>query len=326
MSEPETRRLGHGISVIPLPLPFPNPSIVNAYVIEGEDGLVLLDCGADWEPGSGALAAGLDLLGLDPGAVHTLVVTHLHPDHVGMAPRVTEELGCRLLMHSRAATLYRRYNDTAGFAERVGRLARRHGVPASHLEELTDVGRRPPFMPTLRPPDVVVDDGDAVPLGAGRSLEVLHTPGHEQSHICLRDSRTGILFSGDHVLPRITPVIQYDEEVADVLGDYLRSLRRVIGLEVGLTYPAHGALIERGTMRAEQIVLHHRRRLAGMEEVVGRGPLTAWSVMTQVYRPHLSPTEQRLALAETVAHLEHLRLSQQVGAFEEGGRCWYRRP
>ncbi len=63
-----------------------------------------------------------------------------------------------------------------------------------------------------------------------RWLEVLHTPGHEASHICLRDTRTGIVFSGDHVLPRITPVIMVDERDVDVLGQYLSSLERLIDL------------------------------------------------------------------------------------------------
>ncbi len=326
MSEPLPQHLGHGIHTIPAPLPFPSPRWVNVYVIERPDGLTMIDCGVDWEPGRDALLKGFALLGLDPGSVDTLVVSHLHPDHVGMAPRLVAEWGCQVVMHRRAATLYERYNDTAGFERWLFELARRHGVPPEFQDQIGSIGPRPDFMPPIGPPDLVVDDGDRIDLGDGRWLEVLHTPGHEPSHICLRDSLTGILFSGDHVLGRITPVIMYDAATDDALGDYLAALRRLLAAEIGLTYPAHGRIVERGSARVSQILLHHERRLAGMEEVVRLGPATAWRVMGQVFRPHLSAMEKRLALRETVAHLEHLRILTRLASFEEDEVVWYRVP
>jgi glyoxylase-like metal-dependent hydrolase (beta-lactamase superfamily II) len=188
-----------------------------------------------------------------------------------------------------------------------------------------DVAVRAPYMPLMREPDQVVSDGDRIPLGETRWLDVLYTPGHESSHICLRDSLTGILFSGDHVLPRITPVIMVDDEGSDVLGQYLASLQRLIELEVGLTYPAHGGIVEHGARRAEQISLHHERRLSGMLDVVAIAPHTAWDVMLESYRPNLSSIEQRLALRETVSHLEHLRTRNDVTSFPEGELWFYRR-
>lgn len=309
--------------MIPLPLPFHSPAWVNAYVIEGGDGLMLIDCGVDWEPGHTALLEGFARLGLEPNAVHTLVVSHLHPDHVGMAPRVVEELGCRLLMHRSAATNYKRYNDTPRLQRWIDEFGRINGVP-SHLQHGFSDLPRPDFMPFIGPPDVVVDDGDRIAVDSQRHLEVLHTPGHEHSHICLRDSKTGILFSGDHILPRITPVIMWDETGLDVLGSYLVAVSRLVDLRIGMTYPAHGWLVERGSLRAEQILLHHERRLSGMEDVLAVGPLTAWDVMTHAYRPHLTSLEQRLALRETVSHLEHLAIDERVLSFEDEHMRWYR--
>lgn len=180
-------------------------------------------------------------------------------------------------------------------------------------------------MPMMRQPDSLVADGDRIALSDSRWLDVLHTPGHEPSHICLRDSLTGILFSGDHVLPRITPVIMIDDDGVDVLGDYLASLQRLVDIGIGLTYPAHGGVVDHGSRRAEQISLHHDRRLSGMLDVVSIAPHTAWEVMIESYRPHLDATEQRLALRETVSHLEHLRVRSQVASFAEGDLWFYRR-
>jgi len=297
---------------------------VNAYVVETGDGLLLIDCGTDWDPGRKALSEGFATLGLDESAVHTLVVSHLHPDHVGMSARLVRELGCRFVMHERASHLVARYNDTPGYARRLSQIADLHGMPDALVSAATSGGRAD-WMPLIDPPDHVVLDGDDIDLEDGRALRVVHTPGHEQAHICLRDSRTEILFSGDHVLPRISPVIMYDEEVGDPLGDYLASLNKLLAMGVGLTYPAHGTLIDRGDERARQILLHHDRRLRDMADLVALGDTTAWSVVTRSFRPNLSPTDARLAFLETISHLEHLRLGGRIDVQDRDGRVFYTR-
>ncbi len=318
--------MGQGVSLITLPLPFRSPPSVNAYVIEGGDGLTLIDCGVDWAQGHHSLTTGLAAVGLEPAGIHTLVVSHLHPDHVGMAPRLVREWGVKTVMHSRAAKLVDRYNDTAGFLQRTNELANRHGVPPTHRAAFVDVGERPDWMPLIDPPDQVVDDGDRLSIDGDRQFEIMHTPGHEPAHICLRDSRTGALFAGDHILPRITPFVGYDELFEDVLGDFLESLRRIERLQIGLTYPAHGAVVEHGSARASQLLLHHQRRLIDMLEVIDPTGSSAWEVMEKVFRPNLGPNEQRLALRETIAHLEHMRLMGTLVPIDANGTVRYERP
>ena len=324
MTTPPPRSLGDGIHLIPAPLPFESPPWVNAYVVETGDGLLLIDCGTDWDPGRQALSRGFAALGLDETAVHTLVVSHLHPDHVGMSARLVRELGCRFVMHERASRLVDRYNDTPGYARRLSGIAGLHGMPDALVAAATS-SERAEWMPLIDPPDHVVEDGDEIDLGAGRALTVVHTPGHEQAHICLRDTRTGVLFSGDHVLPRISPVIMYDEEVGDPLGDYIDSLNKLLTLGIGLTYPAHGTVIDRGDERARQILLHHDRRLRDMAELVAESDTTAWTVVTKSFRPNLSPTDARLAFLETISHLEHLRLRGRIDIEDRNGRLFYTR-
>lgn len=322
MTVPSPQSLGNGIHLIPAPLPFKSPAWVNIYAIEDDSGLLLIDCGTDWEPGRNALRDGFAALGLEEPAVHTLLVSHLHPDHVGMSSRLVRELGCRFVMHERARELVARYNDTPGYAARLKGIARAHAMPDAVLEAVTSV-RRPDYMPVIDPPDHVVADGDEITLGPDRSLLVVHTPGHEPAHICLRDTRTGVLFSGDHVLPRISPVIMYDEDIGDPLGDYLRSLEKLIAMEIGLTYPAHGTLIDHGEERARQILLHHDRRLRDMTDLVKTAESTAWDVMTQSFRPNLDPVSARLAFLETISHLEHLRTRGRVIARDHDGITHY---
>jgi glyoxylase-like metal-dependent hydrolase (beta-lactamase superfamily II) len=313
MTTPQPQSLGNGIHLIPAPLPFKSPAWVNTYVIEANGGFLLLDCGTDWEPGRDAIRDGFEQLGLESAAVHTLVVSHLHPDHVGMSARLVGELGCRFVMHENAEKMVERYNDTPGYVERLLRIGRAYGVPATILESVsTDLGQRPSYMPLIDPPDHTVRDGGRIDIGDGRWLEVIHTPGHDSAHMCLRDSRTGVLFSGDHILPRISPVIMWDEGLGDPLGDYLASLQRLLAMDIEVTYPAHGSLMDNGDERAKQILLHHDRRLLDMTEVILDRDSTAWEVMLRSFRPNLTPLEARLAFLETISHLEHLKLVGKI--------------
>jgi glyoxylase-like metal-dependent hydrolase (beta-lactamase superfamily II) len=326
MTIPRPESLGNGIHLVPAPLPFKSPAWVNTYAVEAGGGLLLLDCGTDWEPGREAIREGFRALGLEESAVHTLVVSHLHLDHVGMSGRLIREWGCRFVMHERAAKLVDRYNDTPGYVDRLLRIGRTHGVPDRLLESAAaDLATRPEYMPLIDPPDHTVADGERIDIGGGRGLEVVHTPGHEPAHICLRDSQTGILFSGDHILPRISPVIMWDEDLGDPLGDYLSSLRKLLAMDVELTYPAHGTLIVQGDERARQILLHHDRRLLDMAQLVRDRDSTAWQVMLESFRPNLTPLEARLAFLETVSHLEHLTMTGRLRDEDREGTTVFRR-
>jgi glyoxylase-like metal-dependent hydrolase (beta-lactamase superfamily II) len=243
-----------------------------------------------------------------------------------MSGRLVREWGCRFVMHERAAKLVDRYNDTPGYVDRLLRIGRTHGVPDRLLESATaDLATRPDYMPLIDPPDHTVADGERIDIGGGRGLEVVHTPGHEPAHICLRDSQTGILFSGDHILPRISPVIMWDEDLGDPLGDYLSSLRKLLAIGVELTYPAHGTLIDQGDERARQILLHHDRRLLDMAQLVRERDSTAWEVMLKSFRPNLTPLESRLAFLETVSHLEHLEMTGRLQHEDREGTIVFRR-
>ena len=308
---PPPRDLGNGISQIPAPLPFKSPPFVNMYAVESGDGLLLLDCGTHWDEGREALRQGFAELGLSESSVHTLVVSHLHPDHVGMAGLLIDEWDCEFVMHERAEKLVPAYNDTPGWAKNLLRIGQQHGVPSSILDSMSET-RRPWYMPPIPEPHRMVTDGEAIDLGQGRSLSVVHTPGHEPSHICLRDSRTGILFSGDHVLPRISPVIMFDGVLDDPLGEYLNSLTKLVKMDIGLTYPAHGTIIERGDERVRQILLHHDRRLLDMAELIRSTDMSAFEVMVKSFRPNLDAVQMRLAFLETVSHLEHLRNTGRI--------------
>jgi glyoxylase-like metal-dependent hydrolase (beta-lactamase superfamily II) len=298
---------------------------VNAFVIEGDDGITLIDCGVDSDEGWQALTSGLRALGHALGDIASVVGTHQHVDHMGMAARIVSETGARFVMHEAAVAGLAEYDDWSIGNDRQADLASRNGAPPESVQEMREVMPRPEWAAAGIAPTHPVNDGDAIPLGGDRSLEVLHTPGHDEAHICLIDSRTGVLFSGDHVLPRITPVVLHDPE-SDRLGTYTSSLQRIEDLALGLTYPAHGTVIERGSLRARQIILHHERRLGGIGQELRHGPKTAWDILNAIFRPNLLVFEKRLAFSETMAHLAHLEHREEATSFEEDGTTYFRLP
>ncbi len=311
--------LGRGTHLFPLPLPIPRLPTVNCYAFEADDGLVLIDPGGGHDDGYDALVASVRAVGRSEHDIAVAVCTHLHPDHMGLGPRLRTEFGTRFVMHATAKDRMDAYNDWSTFRERVGSLAARHGAGGDDIAAMTADEPRPDWAPPGEPPDTLVDDDDIIPLSADRGLQVVYTPGHDVSHICLVDTTTGAMFSGDHVLPRITPFVPYPPEDDDNLGTYMQSLQRVEDIDPTITYPAHGPTIERGKARARQIALHHERRLAGFVEDIRARPLTAWEAMQAAFRPNLPPLHARLALQETLAHLEYLRLRNRLDRIDDHG-------
>ena len=326
MSHTTARDLGDGIGLIPLPIPFRGLDWVNAYAIADEAGLTLIDCGVFSDDGYDALTTGLSDLGHSLDAVHTLVVSHLHPDHVGLAPRLVEELDCRFVMHERADLGLRILNNPTEWGPNFAALAHDHGAPADVVAFFDAMTVAPDWWHLVDPPRETVSDGDTIAVGEGRELEVIYTPGHEIAHICLKDSRTGVLFSGDHVLPRITPYVGFEDPERDPnpLGNFIISLQRIVDGDHGVTYPAHGDIVDRGSARAEQIILHHERRLDDMlGEIID--PATAWDVMGEIFRPNLDLFHKRLALRETLSHLELLVHEHRAHRETDHGLWHYRR-
>ena len=158
---------------------------------------------------------------------------------------------------------------------------------------------------------------------AGRDWVAVHTPGHTHDHLCLFDPVEGILLSGDHVLPTITPHISGMGTAADPLAQFFASLDRMHELEgVTIALPAHGHPFAGLDERVEAIKVHHEERLELLRKAsiqLGR-PATVRELSTHLFSPR---AQGPMADSETYAHLEHLRLAGQAKATSVDGRLEY---
>ncbi|MEV0314633.1 MBL fold metallo-hydrolase [Nonomuraea fuscirosea] len=310
-AEQRSQDVGGGVWSVPVPIPGNPLGYTLVYAVESPKGPVLIDAGWNHPDAWEALSGGLGALGLDVSAVRGVVVTHFHPDHAGLAGQVREVSGAWIAMHEADAALVRMINEyeADAQADMQADMLRRAG--ADPAEAAQAVGERP--VPPAQP-DRVLRDGDLVDL-PGRKLRALHTPGHTPGHICLHLEDADRLFTGDHVLPDITPhvgIYPYDRDDIDPLSDFLDSLDRVRDLGPLDALPAHEWIFPDVAARAVQIRHHHEEKLERLRALLAQRPqpLTIWEVASMMTwnRPweDLAPVLKGMAAGEAAAHLRTL--------------------
>jgi glyoxylase-like metal-dependent hydrolase (beta-lactamase superfamily II) len=325
-TEPGAHPVAPGVHRIPLELPIPSLHAVNVYVIEDPGGLVVVDSGWAMPDSRKALEGALRLLGHRLEDVAQFLVTHAHWDHYSQALALRESFGTRVRIGRGEQPSLEAFDVAKGLHPRQVDLLRRAGAPEiAEQVAAFGVNAEERDMPhTL--PDAWLDDGERVEL-TRRGLDIFATPGHTRGHIVLRDAAAGLLFSGDHVLPHITPSIGLETEPEPKpLRSYLASLRIVRDMPDTLLLPAHGPVAPSVHTRVDQLLEHHAERLDGAARQVRDGHTTAFEVaaaMSWTRRrkklDELDVFSQMLAVLEIDAHLDVLVDQGVLDVQETGG-------
>ena len=313
-----------GISVVPTVVPDNPIGFTSAYVIESTDGPYLVDTGWNADEAWTDLVDGLKGLGTSVEEVRGVVVTHHHPDHLGLIGRVREASGCWVGMHDADTDLVVRHreillDDPSVLSDETAQVLRAAGASGCDVDDMHKASASLK-MPMPEVPDRSLDTG-VLQLG-DRRVELLHTPGHTPGHLCLRVD--GRLLTGDHLLKTITSHVGlygFEAPDADPLGRFFASLRVLTPSEPVEVLPAHRARFTGVSARVEELLHHHEERLADIKEHLGAAPLTPWELCRALTwnRPwdELPRLMLRAALAETMAHVRHLEL-QGVLVVEPG--------
>ncbi|MFF2507060.1 MBL fold metallo-hydrolase [Streptomyces sp. NPDC058067] len=318
---------GGGVWSIQVPIPDNPLGYTLVHLVATDAGPVLVDTGWDDPTSWDTLTAGLAACGTSVGELTGVLVTHHHPDHHGLSAKVREASGAWIAMHEADAAVVRRTRQnppSRWYGYMVTKLIGA-GAPEEHIAPLIaarDNGRTR-SMPGLDPalPDRTITPGDLLDL-PGRRLRAIWTPGHTPGHVCLHLDEehpaglkgNGRLFSGDHLLPGITPHIGLYEDpddatVTDPLGDYLASLELIGRLAPAEVLPAHQHTFTDAPARVRELLDHHEERLAGLRALLA-GPLTPWQLAERMEwnRPweQIPYGSRTIAVSEAESHLRRL--------------------
>lgn len=311
-----------GIWRLPLPLRDSPLGHVNTYLVRSDTGYLLVDCGWDTADTLKTLEGHLRFLDIKFGDVRHLVVTHIHPDHYGLAGRLREITNADLSFH-RLERLYidSRYADADELLAEMREWLRLNGTPQSELDRLNRGSTSMMERVQIAYPDQILDGGEEITCGSF-AFKVIWTPGHSAGHICLYDAHKKVLLSGDHVLPHITPSVGLHVRTAsNPLADYLDSLRLIGRLQAELVLPGHGEPFEGLPERTAELLMHHQRRLDEIVRLLRpspQPPLSGYEIAARMRWSRrrtwddLTGFERRLAVTEALAHLELLHARGRV--------------
>ena len=322
-----------GVHQLRIPFPEGIERFTNAYVVEGSRGNILVDCG--WDSSEGIWAFREELRGerLSFEDINWVVVTHVHPDHLGLASKLRELCGAKIIMHRADAELvHSRYVDYGKLSEAMEAMLLSFGVPAAEASEMRDASAWAAQFVTAAEPDTLVEDGDTVSNGTFQ-LEVLHTPGHTPGHICLYDSRKRRLFCGDTLLFDAIPHVGIDPQSGDdPAGDYIESLEYIGQKSVSFVFPGHGPVFNSLVIRTEEILRLLESRQRQVLSVLEEGLKSAYEVTrampwkvdgSDVTYDELQARERRAGVCEMAAWLKRLSNDGKVAGLNQNGKTVY---
>ena len=316
----EKIEIAPGVFWLRLPLPFQLDHI-NLWLLRDGAGWTLVDTGF---PNDATRAIWRQVLdGLD-GPVKRLIVTHFHPDHLGLASWLMEQTGAPLWMTAgEFLTAHVVWHEVGGHGARfMVEQFRQHGLDGERLAKFAQRGSGyrqvvpalPDYYHRLKASDAATVDG--------KNWQILIGHGHSPEHMALYCAELDVLISGDMLLPKISTNISVFAATpdADALHWYLDSLDELAqGIpEKTLVLPSHGLPFVGVQPRVAALQAHHVARLQALENSCEEVPKSAADSLDVLFQRTLDTHQTMFAMGEAIAHLNYLeqagRLSRSMGA------------
>lgn len=324
----ETREVAPGVTWLRLPLPL-RLNHINVWLIEEKDGFTVVDTGLD-DPAIRAVWSDVFVRAMGGRPITRIIVTHLHPDHVGLAGFLAERFGAPLFMTRTEYLLCRAlvadtgraappegiaFYRAAGFSEEaLARYRKRFGFFGAVIYRLPQGYRR-------------LVDGESLEIG-GQEWRVMVGAGHSPEHACLFCPALNLVISGDQILPRISSNVSVHptEPEANPLADWLSSCARLKSLlpENVLVLPSHNEPFFGAQARLDALMRGHEAALEKLL-VLCRTPKRAVDVFDALFLGPVTEATYIMATGESIAHLNCLMARGQIDRKRDrSGVDWYR--
>ena len=314
-----------GIFWLRIPLPG-RLEHINLWLLDAGESWILVDTGLDWDAARAAwdsIVAGL----VRDKPVSRIIVTHFHPDHVGLAGYLGGKFGAEPAMTRMTEERTRFLLDAANddWRETVLAFCRLHGIgpEQQYLDFITGQGYR---TTVSRLPDSITILGHDRPISIGEhAWQPLVVNGHAEEHLALYCPDLELLISGDQVLPAITSnvAMHFNNDDEDPLAQYLGSMARFEELpEDTLVLPSHGKVFN-GLHRRTAAIYHSHDRQLAQTHALCESPGCAWDISPRLFSRPLDDFNRILAFGETLAHLEYLHNRGKLAKEVRDGTCYY---
>jgi len=316
----------HSESLIQVRVPVPLAlKTINSYLMVEDDGYTWIDPGMNTKQIQDFWQHIFNELGISPKQIKSIICTHQHPDHFGLAGYAQRLTGAPVYL-SKPAFAYANllWGKEEGFSQSLSTLFHHHGMPQASILDIVEnlnwfktlVYPFPQITELLPNTSIQINDD---------LWHVIETRGHAKGQMMLYNDKTAQLICGDQVLPHITPHVGVvpSEEHELPLEQFLTSLEHIKSLSVNECYPGHGERFNNWASRIDEIIAHHNRRLNRLEELIKeRGKLNAYEATQIIFGSHLhkQPQHLRFAITEMIAHLDYLVAQERASCIVDHNR------
>ena len=306
------------------------------YLVKSLNNWILIDTGLGTDEGYSFLTQSITDLGFKPDDIKNILITHGHPDHHGLSERMREWTGAQIAMHQLdAKSEFRRRNRMDVNDDTFKIWNTLYGIPIELMQKEQKAVEKhsnedySPWRSPVPESDILIKGNEE--LFGDPTIVSIWTPGHSPGHICVYDKKRKVLFSGDHVLPRITPNISmYPGDNHNPLGQYIDSLTQVEDLDVETVYPAHQGTFTGLKDRVVVMKQHHEDRIQEMTNAIKNSSdgLTAWQVASNIHWnvgtwENIGFWTRRMATTETLSHLEYMYNKNIIKKTEHNSQVIY---
>jgi glyoxylase-like metal-dependent hydrolase (beta-lactamase superfamily II) len=267
------------------------PPTVNVYLLRGRRGWILID-------------TGMPYVRFAPADLELILVTHLHPDHSGLAAPLREATGAPVALHPADAALLADIHRPGAYARALETQLAFAGTPPDTARAVLDAGTRLMQLFPALTPDIALHHGQTFDTELGPAA-ILHTPGHSPGHCCVWLEQPRLLLSGDHVLEASTPHIGYLPN-ADPLADFAATLPALEALPAAQVLPGHGEPFTGLVPAIERIRHRQRARAERLRHLLTENGRSPHELLTRLFARVQRPGDYHFALSSLLALLHHL--------------------
>ena len=308
------------------------------YLFKIDNTHILIDAGMNFPDWKKIFFSELKKINLTIQDIDYLIITHDHPDHVGLMEQIKQENpNIQVLMHEithdviKWMTDPKNEDEIKNSSDELISRTLKYGITEEMAKRIFGFSTGMHKMIPYIKPDRILNDNDEITFESTK-LKFIWTPGHSLGHICAFEESNRYLFAGDHILSRITPNIgtsmvnpstekKYD--FTNILDWFLKSLDKIDDLNPKLIFPSHQEVIYNPHQRILEMKKHHETRLSEVLKMIENKPLTPYEISQIHFGEDLDGMNTLLALSEILSHLIYLENQGKIKRIEKNNKYYF---